>query len=66
MRQAAEQLRVNDLSINQIAQNAGYASRSSFVRAFRSTYEMEPNDFRPASPKSFVGTQHESRDVQKD
>jgi AraC-like DNA-binding protein len=46
MRQAANQLRANDYSINQIVHNAGYESRSSFVRAFRKAYDRDPSEFR--------------------
>lgn len=46
MRQAAQQLRVNALSIGQVAGNVGYASRSSFVRAFRGVYGQDPSAYR--------------------
>jgi AraC family transcriptional activator of mtrCDE len=49
MRQAARDLRATSLSIEDIARNAGYESRSSFVRAFRRTYGREPSDWRVAS-----------------
>jgi AraC family transcriptional activator of mtrCDE len=42
MRQAARHLAVPGLSIDQIAHNAGYGSRTSFVRAFRKTYGTAP------------------------
>jgi AraC family transcriptional activator of mtrCDE len=46
MRQAAQQLKVNGLSIMQVAHSVGYRSRSSFVRAFRGTYGRDPSHFR--------------------
>jgi len=42
MRKAAQQLKANGFSIDQIAQNAGYGSRSSFVGAFRRAYGSDP------------------------
>ncbi|HEY4370225.1 MAG TPA: AraC family transcriptional regulator [Steroidobacteraceae bacterium] len=46
MRQAAKHLKVNTLSIGQVARNVGYASRSSFVRAFRGVYGRDPSAYR--------------------
>jgi len=46
MRHAANLLAGEGLSIDQIAQEAGYASRSSFVRAFRKAYGTDPSDYR--------------------
>lgn len=46
MRQAARQLTSGTYSVEQIAANAGYESRSSFVRAFRKTFGLDPTDFR--------------------
>jgi AraC-like DNA-binding protein len=46
MRQAAAMLASNrELSIDQIARNVGYASRSSFLRAFRNVYGMDPSEY---------------------
>jgi AraC-like DNA-binding protein len=46
MRQAATMLAANhELSIDQIARNVGYASRGSFLRAFRKVYGMDPSDY---------------------
>ncbi|QYD67123.1 AraC family transcriptional regulator [Paraburkholderia edwinii] len=46
MRQAAATLASNrELSIDQIARNVGYASRSSFLRAFRKVYGMDPSEY---------------------
>jgi len=46
MRQAAIDLTTTTMSIDIVAQNAGYESRSSFVRAFRKAYERDPSDYR--------------------
>ena len=48
MRQAAEQLRVSTLSVDDIVRQAGYASRSSFVRAFRKVHGLDPSSYRKA------------------
>jgi AraC-like DNA-binding protein len=46
MRQAATMLMSNpELSIDQIARNVGYSSRSSFLRAFRKVYGMDPSEY---------------------
>jgi len=46
MRQAAAMLAShNELSIDQIARNVGYSSRSSFLRAFRKVYGMDPSEY---------------------
>nr|WP_243849805.1 AraC family transcriptional regulator [Paraburkholderia rhizosphaerae] len=46
MRQAATMLASNDqLSIDQIASNVGYSGRSSFLRAFRKVYNMDPSEY---------------------
>ncbi|WP_234683162.1 helix-turn-helix transcriptional regulator [Bradyrhizobium monzae] len=46
MRQAAIDLTATTTSIDVVALNAGYESRSSFVRAFRKTYNRDPSDYR--------------------
>jgi AraC family transcriptional activator of mtrCDE len=46
MRQAAQYLGTTDLRIDQVADLVGYASRSSFVRAFRRAYRREPSEYR--------------------
>lgn len=46
MRQAARQLETTALGVEQIARQAGYASRSSFVRAFRKAYGIDPSRHR--------------------
>jgi AraC family transcriptional activator of mtrCDE len=49
MRQAAALLATHALSVDQIARSAGYASRSSFLRAFRQTYGSDPSEYRATS-----------------
>jgi AraC family transcriptional activator of mtrCDE len=49
MRQAAEQLRAGGFSIDQVAHNAGYESRSSFVRVFRKAFGSDPSEYRAAA-----------------
>jgi AraC-like DNA-binding protein len=46
MRQAADHLRSTTMTIDEIAHQAGYASRSSFVRAFREAHGCDPTSFR--------------------
>src|SRR6202008_3032870 len=46
MRQAAIDLTTTTMSIDVVAYNAGYESRSSFVRAFRKAYNQDPSDYR--------------------
>ncbi|MCS3446074.1 MULTISPECIES: helix-turn-helix transcriptional regulator [Bradyrhizobium] len=46
MRQAAIDLATTTTSIDVVAQNAGYESRSSFARAFRKAYDRDPSDYR--------------------
>jgi len=46
MRQAAQQLKNGTFSVDQVARNAGYESRSSFVRAFRKVYDTDPSHYR--------------------
>lgn len=46
MRRAAQVLEMNSLSVGQVAHEVGYASRSSFVRAFRRTYGVDPSGYR--------------------
>jgi AraC family transcriptional activator of mtrCDE len=60
MRQAARQLTSETYSVEQIAANAGYESRSSFIRAFRKTFGLDPTDFRASrrsvNSSSFVAS----------
>ena len=46
MRHAAALLKANHLTIDQVSHGAGYASRSSFFRAFRKAYGRDPSDYR--------------------
>jgi AraC-like DNA-binding protein len=46
MRQAAIDLTTTTMSVDAVALNAGYQSRSSFVRAFRKAYNRDPSDYR--------------------
>jgi len=46
MRQAAHQLASGTLTLDQIAGDAGYDSRSSFVRAFRKAHGIDPTEYR--------------------
>jgi AraC family transcriptional activator of mtrCDE len=46
LRQAMSQLKASSLAIEVIARNAGYASRSSFIKAFRKSYGMDPSEVR--------------------
>lgn len=46
MRQAVEQLRSTTMTVDEIAHHAGYASRSSFVRAFREAHGADPTSYR--------------------
>lgn len=46
MRQAALDLTTTSASVDVVAHNAGYESRSSFVRAFRKAYGADPTGYR--------------------
>lgn len=46
MRQAAAQLAAGSMSIDHVIRNAGYASRSSFARAFKQAYGVDPSSYR--------------------
>lgn len=46
MRQAAEQLRTTTMTVDEIGHHAGYASASSFVRAFRRAHGCDPTSYR--------------------
>ncbi len=50
LRQAMSQLKASGLPIEAVARNAGYASRSSFVKAFRKSYGIEPSEVRRIKP----------------
>lgn len=49
MRQAAEQLKTGQIPIEQIVRNTGYESRSSFARAFRKAFGIEPSEYRAST-----------------
>jgi AraC family transcriptional activator of mtrCDE len=46
MRQAALDLTTTMTPVDVVAHNAGYESRSSFVRAFRKAYNVDPSEYR--------------------
>jgi AraC family transcriptional activator of mtrCDE len=46
MRQAALDLATTSASVDVVAYDAGYESRSSFVRAFRKAYDVDPSQYR--------------------
>lgn len=46
MRQAALELTTTSAPVDVVAYNAGYESRSSFVRAFRKAYDVDPSEYR--------------------
>lgn len=53
MRHAATLLEADTLSIDQIADACGYASRSSFFRAFQKSVGGDPSQFRAAARQRF-------------
>ena len=55
MRHAAILLQANHASIDQVAHGTGYASRSSFFRAFRKVYGCDPSEYRVARPGQYPG-----------
>ena len=52
MRHAADQLRTTTLTVDEIARHAGYASRSSFMRAFRKAHGCDPTSYRRSHARS--------------
>jgi AraC family transcriptional activator of mtrCDE len=46
MRQAALDLTTTTTPVDVVAHSAGYESRSSFVRAFRNAYKVDPSEYR--------------------
>ena len=54
IRQAALDLTTTTMPVDVVAQNAGYESRSSFVRAFRKIHNVDPSAYRQ-SAKSDAG-----------
>jgi AraC family transcriptional activator of mtrCDE len=52
MRHAADLLAANALSVDQVALNAGYQSRSSFTRTFRRYYGSDPSEYRAKAQRA--------------
>ena len=52
MRHAADLLAANALSIDQVALNVGFQSRSSFTRAFRGYYGSDPSEYRSKAQRA--------------
>jgi AraC family transcriptional activator of mtrCDE len=52
MRQAADRLESTTLTVDEIARQAGYASRSSFVRAFRKAHGCDPTSYRRTNARA--------------
>ena len=52
MRHAADLLTANALSIDQVALNVGYQSRSSFTRTFRRYYGSDPSEYRARAQRA--------------
>jgi AraC family transcriptional activator of mtrCDE len=46
MRQAVAQLKAGKYSVDQVARNAGYESRSSFIRIFKKVYGVDPSGYQ--------------------
>jgi len=63
MRQAANLLTANVLSVEQVARAVGYTSRSSFSRAFRQAYGNEPAAHRAATEQPPVHLSEKDRDA---
>ncbi|MGO7763126.1 helix-turn-helix transcriptional regulator [Rhizobium ruizarguesonis] len=55
MRHAASLLAANALSIEQVALQVGYQSRSSFTRTFRQYYGTDPSGYRAEAKRVLVG-----------
>jgi AraC-like DNA-binding protein len=52
MRQAATDLALGNMSIDHVIRNTGYASRSSFARAFKQVYGVDPSGYRASTQAS--------------
>ena len=52
MRQAADHLGSTTMTVDEVARHAGYASRSSFVRAFRKAHGCDPTSYRSSHARS--------------
>jgi AraC-like DNA-binding protein len=50
MKKAALQLKTGTFSVNQIARNCGYKSRSSFTKAFRKAFDRDPSAYIATNP----------------
>ena len=61
MRHAADLLAGNALSIDQVALNAGYQSRSSFTRTFRRYYGSKPSEYRARAQRTRLQAPHPRR-----
>jgi AraC family transcriptional activator of mtrCDE len=46
MRQAVAQLKAGKYSVDQVARNAGYESRSSFIRMFKKVHGVDPGGYQ--------------------
>ncbi|MDL2403393.1 helix-turn-helix domain-containing protein [Rhizobium mayense] len=66
MRHAANLLAANALSIEQVALQAGYQSRSSFTRTFRQHYGTDPSDYRSEAKRVLVAYETEDGRVPTD
>jgi AraC family transcriptional activator of mtrCDE len=58
MQRAANLLKADILSVEQISRTVGYSSRASFFRAFRDAHGQDPSDFR----KTAVGYKYQDPD----
>lgn len=55
MRHAASLLDANIMSIEQVAKTVGYGNRSSFSRAFRALYGVDPSRYHATNPATNTG-----------
>jgi AraC-like DNA-binding protein len=55
MRQAALELTTTSTPVEIVAHNAGYESRSSFVRAFQKAYDRDPSNYRESAKTGAEG-----------
>jgi AraC family transcriptional regulator, activator of mtrCDE len=55
MRQAALDLSTTSTPVEAVAHNAGYESRSSFVRVFRKAYDRDPTNYRESAKTADAG-----------
>jgi AraC family transcriptional activator of mtrCDE len=63
MRHAADLLAANALSIDQVALNVGYQSRSSFTRTFRRYYGSDPSEYRARAQRDSADSAAPSEDT---